>query len=70
MQTNSEPSNYSLATALRRAAERYCDPDKYLIAAAEFAALGMDAAAEACTMRARHYQDITIRIDVREEIPA
>jgi hypothetical protein len=49
---------YSLAVALRTEAERGCDPDKYQMAAAEFTALGMTAAAQACTARARHYQQM------------
>jgi hypothetical protein len=51
-----QPSTYDLAYSLRQAAERDCDPDKYLQAAAEFTDLKMPSAAQACIERARHYQ--------------
>jgi hypothetical protein len=51
-------STYSLAIALRTEAEQGNEPFKYLMAAAEFAAIGMDAAAQACNDRAIYYQNI------------
>jgi hypothetical protein len=42
---------------LRRKAEETDDPQMYWQAAAEFRAVGMEAAAERCAERARHYEE-------------
>jgi hypothetical protein len=54
-----EQISYNHANNLRQAAERGCDPQKYLQAAAEFFVLHMPLAAQACLDRAKHYQEET-----------
>jgi hypothetical protein len=57
-----QPSAYDLAYSIRLEAERNSDPEKYLQAAAEFNALDMPGAAQACIERARHYQEPTDQV--------
>jgi hypothetical protein len=57
-----QPNAYALAYSIRLAAERDCDPQKYLQAAAEFNALDMPGAADACIERAWHYQELSEQV--------
>lgn len=54
-------TDYNTAVHLRTRAEQTADPEAYEIAAAEFDALGMPAAAAACRDRARHYRSVATR---------